>query len=243
MQSPEPAEHWYSLVCDSSSVIELYLDDELIARPNSLGASIEWLLWDINRASAASDNSDLLFHAGGVGTLAGGVLLPAPSGSGKSTLVASLVESGFEYLSDELVALRGDLLLPYPKPVTLKSGSFDALSHLRPVVEESLMADEWYVRPQDIRPDAIGSPRGLMAVVAPNYTVGASTSLTPLSHTDAFLALVINSVNLEHHGSKGTAVLGRIAEQIPCFELRYSDTFSACRSIMEVASLTTQRAS
>jgi hypothetical protein len=105
------------------------------------------------------------------------------------------------------------------------------------------MADEWYVRPHDIRPDAIGSPRSLIAVVVPNYIVGAATTLTPLSHTDAFLALVINSVNLDHHGSEGAAVLGRIAEQTPCFELRYSDALSACRSVMEVASLTTQRAS
>jgi hypothetical protein len=142
-----------------------------------------------------------------------------------------------------LIALRGDLLLPYPKPLTLKSGSFEALLHLRPVLDESLMADEWYVRPQDIRPDAVDSPRHLMAVVVPIYTVGVSTTLTPLSHTDAFLALVINSVNLDHHGSEGAAVLGRIAEQIPCFELRYSDTLSACKSFMEVASLTTQRAS
>jgi hypothetical protein len=242
LRSIEPAEHWYSLICHLSSEVDLYLDDELIAQPGSLGEAIEWLIWDINRASAASDDFDLLFHAGGVAIGDGGVLLPAPSGSGKSTLVTSLVESGAGYLSDEVVALKGDRLLPYPKPVTLKSGSFDVLRHLRPVVHKSLTAEEWYVRPHDIRPGAVASPCALVAAVMPLYASGAETTLTPLSNTDAFLSLLINSVNLDRHGREGAALLGRIADEVPCFELRYSDLSSACRSVREMASLTAQRA-
>jgi serine kinase of HPr protein (carbohydrate metabolism regulator) len=35
------------------------------------------------------------------------ILLPAPSGGGKSTLCAALLDSGFEFVSDDLVLLDG----------------------------------------------------------------------------------------------------------------------------------------
>ena len=63
--------------------------------------------------------------------------MPAASGSGKSTLTAGLARAGLGYLSDELVALELDgavpgRLLPYPKPITVKPGSFAVLADMDP---------------------------------------------------------------------------------------------------------------
>ena len=51
---------------------------------------------------------------------------PGASGSGKSTLTAGLARAGLGYLTDELAALdlASGQLLPYPKPITVKPGSF-----------------------------------------------------------------------------------------------------------------------
>src|SRR5581483_3244553 len=102
------ATHWYSLLTAQSEIVRLYLDDTLLAELSTAGEAIEWLLWDINRSTAAASNTFLLLHAAAVQTHHGAIVFPAASGGGKSTLVAGLVRSGLGYLSDELVALSLD---------------------------------------------------------------------------------------------------------------------------------------
>ena len=91
-------------------------------------------MWDVNRSAAEASGEHLLFHAGALDAGGTGVLLPGTSGSGKSTLTAGLARAGLGYLTDELAALdlRSGQLLPYPKPITLKAGSFAVLPELDP---------------------------------------------------------------------------------------------------------------
>ena len=88
----------------------------------------------MNRAAADAGADNLLFHSGAVEADGTGVLLPGASGSGKSTLTAGLVRAGLGYLTDELAALHmtSGKLVPYPKPITVKPGSFAALADIGP---------------------------------------------------------------------------------------------------------------
>lgn len=60
-------------------------------------------------------------HAGVVGYRDKAVLLPARSGAGKTTLVASLLERGARYLSDEIALLDDQgRVHPYPRPLMMR---------------------------------------------------------------------------------------------------------------------------
>jgi hypothetical protein len=84
----------------------------------------------VNVRAAIRRSADLpVLHAGGVvDDDGGGVLIAGRSGSGKSTLVAAALEQGYDYLADELVAVRPDRRGEgYAKALTLKPGSWTGL--------------------------------------------------------------------------------------------------------------------
>ena len=240
-----PVEHWYSLTRAEApaGAVDVRRDGEELARGQTAGDALAWVVWDVNRAAAASGAAHLLFHAGGIEADGTGVLLPGASMAGKSTLVAGLVRAGFGYLTDELAAL--DLatgrLVPYAKPITVKPGSFAVLSDMGPAADGPSGPDPWAGREWQVAVGGgtgrrIGRPCAPGFVVVPRYDAGAETTLTPLSETEAFFTLALHAVNLVPHGSAGTRALGRLARQCRCFSLTVSDLDEACRLVeQEVA--------
>jgi hypothetical protein len=130
-------------------------------------------------------------------------------------------------------------LLPYPKPITVKPGSFAVLSDIGPDAGRSpgsrpWAGQEWQVAVGEGTGHVIGTPCVPGFVIVPNYEAGAETTLTPLSDTQAFFALALNAVNLVAHGSAGTRALGRLARECRCFSLTFSDLDEACRLVLEL---------
>ena len=93
-------------------------------------------------------------------------------------------------------------LLPYPKPITVKPGSFTALSDLDPSSGLDLgpggswTGQEWQVAAGEGTGLRIGRACEPGVVVVPRYDPGAETALTQLTDTEAFFALAVNAVNL-----------------------------------------------
>jgi hypothetical protein len=130
-------------------------------------------------------------------------------------------------------------LVPYPKPITLKPGSFDVLSDMAPAAcrgrgRDPWAGEEWHVAVGTGTGRRIGRACKPGVVVVPRYVAGAGTALTALSATEAFFALAVNAVNLVPHGSVGTRALGRLAAMCPCFALTMSDLDEACRLVLEL---------
>ncbi len=242
-----PVDHWYALTRGDhgAATFDVTRDGQLLAQGRQPADAVGWVVWDVNRAAAvAGGDTSLLFHSGGIEVGGRGVLLPGASGSGKSTLTAGLVRrgGGMAYLSDELVALdlESGHLLPYAKPITVKPGSFEVLRDLGPGQatgrgEADLWTgEEWQV--------AVGGRSGLRPggscppgfVIVPSYAEGAPTTMEPLSETEAFFALAVNAVNLSAHGSRGTEVLGRLADRCVCAALTFSDLDRACELVRMV---------
>jgi hypothetical protein len=235
--------HWYSLTAVDvpGGTVDVTRDGEPLARRQQAGDALGWVVWDVNRAAAEAGADHLLFHSGAVEADGTGVLLPGASGSGKSTLVAGLVRAGLGYLTDELTALdmASGRLLPYPKPITVKPGSFDVLSDMDPDACATAgtgpwAGREWHVAVGEGTGRGIGTACPPGFVIAPRYDAGADTTLTPLSDTQAFFALAVNAVNLVPHGSVGTSALGRLALECGCFSLVFSDLDEACRRILDL---------
>ena len=167
------------------------------------------------------------------------MLVPGASGSGKSTLVAGLARAGLGYLTDELAAfdIVRRMLVPYPKPITVKPGSFAALFDMDPARHSETGPDgawsgeEWQVAVGEGTGHRIGRPCEPGFVVVPRYDPGAETALTRLSDTEAFFALAVNTVNLLPHGASATEALGRLAAGCRCYALAMSELDEACRLV------------
>ncbi len=245
-----PVEHWYSLTAAEApapaGTVDVTRDCEQLARGQHYGDAVGWVVWDVNRAAAEVSAEHLLFHAGGIEIDGTGVLLPGASGSGKSTLVAGLVRRGLGYLTDELAALHmaSGRLMPYPKPITVKAGSFAVLSDMGPDVRSESghrpwAGEEWQIAVGEGTGRRVGRPCVPGFVVVPRYDAANETVLTPLSDTEAFFALALNAVNLIPHGSEGTRVLGQLAKGCRCFSLTMSDLDEACRLLLDVVAAQT----
>ena len=148
---------------------------------------------------------------------------------------------GLGYLTDELAALdlaRG-ALLPYPNPITVKPGSFAVLADMAPDAgggpgTSRGTGAEWQVAVGGGTGRRIGAPCTPALVIVSRYEAGAETSLTPLSHTEAYLSLALHAVNLIPHGAAGTAALGRLVARCACFALTMSDLDVACRLVQDL---------
>jgi hypothetical protein len=236
-------EHWYSLTAspDVEGTIDVWCDAEVLARSQRPGDALGWVVWHANRGAVGASGQHLLFHAGALETASGGVLVPGATGSGKSTLVAGLARAGFGYLGDELVALdlTSVLLLSYPKPITLKRGSFALLPELHPDLGTHQGSRPWDGEQWQV---PVGGETGLplgracapCAVVVPHYDDLRPTTLTRLTQTEAFFTLARHTVNLLDHGAAGIAALAQLARRCPCFSLAMSDLDQACRLLSDL---------
>jgi hypothetical protein len=225
------AEHWYSLTAAGAGTFDVCRDDEPLASDQGPGDALGWLVWDVNRCAAVVSGHHLLFHAGALDADGAGILLPGTSGSGKSTLTAGLARAGLGYLTDELAALdlQSGELLPYPKPITLKAGSFAVLPDLD---VGPWSGEEWQVPMGGVTGRRLGGPCPPRLLVLPRYEPDAPTRLTPLSETEAFLSLALHAVNLLPHGVAGSAALGRVVAQSACYALTMADLDEACALLL-----------
>jgi hypothetical protein len=232
--------HEYSIVAggQGAAPVDLYEDGELIER-STAAMVVEHLIWRLNRHVVETSKRYLLLHAAAAQRGAVGAVFPAPSGSGKTTLVAGLVRAGLHYLTDEAAAIDPEtgLLEPYPKPLSVETGSWTALSDIvpdRPAELGLAMATQWHVEPASIRADAIGSRCRPRLVVSPTYVEDATTELTPISRAEGVALLAQNSFNFAQHGRRGLLVLADIVRDAECYRLRFGDLDDACRAILEL---------
>jgi hypothetical protein len=118
-----------------------------VACPVGTGTTPGQLLAELTRL-AVQHSPRLCLHAGVLGCPAGTVVVPGSSGLGKSTLTAALVQAGFGYLSDEVLAVprSGGLPARFARPIAVGPESWTVLGldpALRPADgEERLIEPE-----------------------------------------------------------------------------------------------------
>lgn len=210
----------------------VYANDELLTESERPAFALRYLSWHVN-AHAGRSPAQVVVHAAGAERHGIGVLLPGASGRGKSTLVAGLVQAGFRYLSDEAVALEPttSLLQPFPKPIALRPGSWEALAELRPDLEERLApyaCDEWLIDPRSIHPDAVAPPSRARLVVFPRYTAAASAELEPVGRAEAVCELAGQTIDFRSSAPRNLTVLADLIRSCSCYRLEVGDLAEAC---------------
>lgn len=198
--------------------------------PLPLDQAYPMLEWVMNWAVSHRAHSYVMIHAAVLEKHGRGVILPAPSGSGKSTLCAALLGHGWRLLSDELMLLRPEdgMLVPVPRPVSLKNASIGVIRAFRSdavlsrLVDDTLKGTIAHVRAPRASVERAAEPARPGAIVFPRYQAGAATALTPMPRARAFMQLADNSFNYHVLGVRSFDAVAALIETAPAYTFEYS---------------------
>lgn len=194
--------------------VTLYVDGERLCSGRTATDLSSRLTWHINRSVISRSSSHYVLLHAAAGTIAGlTVILPADMESGKTTTVAGLLRDGFDYVTDEAVAIDPvtGWVTPFPKLLSLDQGSWplfpDCLPH--PALPPGV---QWYLSPQDLgataAPGPVAPPR---LVVFPRFVAGARTEVVPVSRAEALQTLARMTFDFPDHAGRNLHVLAAIA--------------------------------
>ncbi len=226
LSTEAPAHRHYEVEWDTAAEqFTTALDGRSVGSSPGMRLVVEELVWHVNRC-ATDAWSGILLHGGAVCDEAGrAVILVGSSGSGKSTLTAGLVDDGFGYLTDELIAARvgSDELHAYPRAITLKHGSRPIVPHLdpgRPGPGEPALS-MWFVDPRRIRSDAVVSTATVDSIVLLEPTgPEAPLHVSAPSPAETLVDLVEETFGLGAVDQAGLETLADWCRRLPSVRIR-----------------------
>ena len=172
---------------------ELRCDGSFVHGSTDLGQVLDAFEDHAKLLTADRAEGRLFVHAGAVAWRGRGIVIPGRSHSGKTTLVRSLVDAGAEYYSDEFAVLDPHgWLHPYALPLSIRTS--DAQPALRTRVE--VIGGRTGTSPVPVR-----------LIVVTSYRRYAKWRPHLLSHGQAFLALMENTVAARRAPETAMAVL------------------------------------
>lgn len=189
------------------------------------------LEWGLNWCVSTHAHDYLMIHAAVIEKDGFAAILPAPPGSGKSTLCAALIHRGWRLLSDELTLIRLDdgLLVPLPRPVSLKNQSVDVIrqfvveSIFSPSVRDTVKGTVAHLKPPSRSvEDGVNTARPAW-IIFPKYRAAASTTLNPIAKADAFMRVADNSFNYSLLGQTGFMALVKVMNDANAYDFEYSN--------------------
>ncbi|MGZ8287982.1 MAG: HprK-related kinase A [Telluria sp.] len=212
-------------------------------RPLPLEQAFPMFEWGLNWCVSSRAHSYLIIHAAVVEKDGCAAILPAPPGSGKSTLCAALVHNGWRLLSDELalVGLDDGLLLPLPRPISLKNASIGVIRDYVPgTVFSPLVTDTVKGTVAHLKAPAASVTRALEParpawVVFPKYEAGAAPLLEPLARAPAFMQLADNAFNYTLLGRRGFDALAGVIGASDSYRFTYSHLDDALETFARLA--------
>lgn len=175
-----------------------------------------------------SAHPDLIWlHAAAASMDGAAILLAGPAGAGKSTLLVHVVSHGWDLLADDVVALRPDRREALPLPF-----SPEVRTSPRALEQDWLDFLEQPKTLATIAPSRVAAtPAAVAAIVFPEYAEDAiHPVITRLSVVSAAHALTMHALG-GRVGGGNIGELFRLAQQIPCYRLRYADSSAAAREL------------
>jgi hypothetical protein len=224
----------------------LRVEDEEVWSAGSAGGIAEHALWLISQDAVAQIVDHIAVHAAAASRGGMGVIMPAPPDAGKTTLVAGLVNAGFSYLTDEMALINpaSGWVDPFPRALWMDRRSIALIAGLAERVEDDLIAREApsvHVRPDDLRPGAIGPSCPIALVVAPRYEPGAATVAEPMSRAEMLRLLLVNSPNAHRFGRRGPAILAGALRGADCYRLQVGDLEAGVRAVIDLVEVSGPR--
>jgi hypothetical protein len=223
----------YRIEVGAERLLILRRDEQIVCVSHGVPALLAELLYDLTERLSANCRTHLVFHAAGLARGDSGLIACGESGSGKSTLAAWLTACGFDFLSDELVAVAPDLrrMSGLARPISLKPGSAfvwerwldeSLRQSLSRLPDESLLLDPEWLRPGCVCASA--SPR---CVLFPSYVAGAALVVRRLTAAEALFRLMHRLINTASIAGQGFAEATCLAQQLTAYALTYGDVAQA----------------
>jgi hypothetical protein len=187
-----------------------------------------------------SDNDWLtIIHGSAVKNNTEGFVLTMSAGSGKSTLAAILCRNGFEFVSDDYVAvdLQTCMLHPFPASLSVKQGSYPVLE---PLYNELKTSQEFHFKNTSKTLKYISFPAGpgfykpvpVRKIVFVKFQSGEKNMLRQIPFLDAFKRFNDNSWISPF--PSGARKFINWFEKLNYYELVYSDNEKAVKSIISL---------
>lgn len=193
----------------------------------------------LNWCVASRIRNMLILHSAVVEKDGKAVILPGESGSGKSTLAAALVSRGWRLLSDEfaLIRLSDGMVVPYPRPISLKNESIPRMKSLFPdgifvgPFEGTPKGTISYLAPPRSAFELDQTPARPAAVVFPTYSTGSALETDEWPKAAGLGRVSLFSVNYTLLGQPGFEALAALVDRCPLKAAIYSDLDDAIRFV------------
>ena len=158
----------------------------------------------------------LWLHAAGVERSGKALIICGGSGRGKSTVSTILCESGWRFMSDDVIALRmqSEEALPF-----LQTPARRTYPGRNLLAEEMgiLTKEEVDVSPESLR----RTPAPIAAVIFPTFDPEATPQLIPVSRGDAALKILGDTRNIVDHQERAVSRVAGLVRQIQSYSLTF----------------------
>ncbi len=178
-----------------------------------------------------------LMHGAALARDGGGIGLAGPSGSGKSTLAAGLLQAGYDYMADDMIALSAPdgEIMPWPMPLSIKPGSLDVVTARYPGLARARRYRTKDLEARLLVPseDAWNSgPVKLRTLVFPCFAAGAAAELRRISAFDAIERLLADRIWLGYPLTElRVAAFVSWLQHIPAYAISYGELDDGVRLI------------
>jgi hypothetical protein len=219
----------YRVTAGDSQTAHVLRDGEPLYRDLRLHDLIACLMHDLTVTFITRCRQHLVFHAAGLACGEHGLILCGKSGSGKSTLAAWLTASGFDFLTDELVAvaLDRDVMSGLARPIGLKVGSAFVWQHwLDETARQSLTrlpTGTALLDPERLRSGCVRASVQPRILLFPCYVADEPFAARQLSAAEAAFRLMQRLTNGENLPDRGFAAVTGLARQTIAYSLTYPD--------------------
>ena len=232
--------HDFEVLIEGASYV-LRKDGIEAGRENAPHSIRHRLLYEIARISYPDLEWLIFMHGGAVGDEECCAVLPGTTGCGKSTLTAALMQSGFRYVAEDIVALSRNSLrvAPVPTRLCLRAGGWSALCAEFPGLYSPLVTRRWgrevrYLTPP---PDGAAATHGLPVhcVIFPEFVQGEATQPVRISAEETLARLI--QTGAWFTDSLDETLIGELIRWIhatPGYQLKYGRLSEAVSSIREL---------
>lgn len=230
----------YRIVPGADGAFTLSRGDQELLAGVDLGTVLAHLMQDALTQLNGASTTHLIFHAAAIASAGKAVVLFGKTGWGKSTLAASLVASGLQYLTDEVIALPFEdtgQISGLCRSLVLKKGSGYLLERWKdqPEVEGLLRFKDGgaWVDPTVLNPLAVQLAARPRLLVFAHYLAGEALLAGQMTAGDSLFHMLQGLVNARNFPDGGLAAASRLARGVPAFSLTYSDLDEAAAWIKQ----------
>jgi len=190
----------------------LYADGTRLLLSQTPETLVAFFGWHLNQRMVELTCRDhVVLHAAAAARAGITLVLPGAEEHGKTTTVAGLLRAGWDYVTDEAVAVDPETLwlTPFPKALSIDEGAWPLFPELGPVPG---LLRQLHVRAEQLSGRSLCVPvRPPRLLVFPRYVAGSRTALTPLSPAEAVRALAESTFNFTRDPHRNLRVLGALA--------------------------------